>query len=148
VSSAAWGFTGVVAGGLLTVLGQTAAELLKSRVASRERRERRQQLAREHQRETIVLLFAALAGYRKALNRDRSLTIPTPQSEAELTSARVAYQAVVHRVSDQAARSAVQAWESEALLWFQRDDEGRAERESSTWDVAMKALGEANRATE
>ena len=58
------------------------------------------------------------------------------------------YQAVVHRVSDQAARSAVQAWEREALLWFQRDDEGRAERESSTWDVAMKALGEANRATE
>lgn len=148
MSSAAWGFTGVVVGGLLTVLGQTVAELLKARVASRERRERRQQLAREHQRETIVALHAALAAYRGALTKDRSLTIPTPQSESELTSARVAYQAVVHRVADEGARNAVQAWEREALLWFQRDDQGRAERESSSWDAAMLALGEANRATE
>jgi len=148
MSGSVWGFIGVVVGGVLTIGGQTIAELVKANVAARERTARRQQLAREHQRETLVALHGALAAYRAALNRDAGLTLPTPESEFELSEARVSYQAVIHRVSDRAARVAVQAWEREALSWFQRDDSGTAERESSTWDDAMLALGEANRATE
>jgi hypothetical protein len=42
----------------------------------------------------------------------------------------------------------VQAWERQALLWFQDDDEGTAALEATTWTAAVEAVGLAVRATE
>ena len=143
-----WGFLGVVVGGVLTIGGQATAELIKARVVTRQQQERRAQLAREHQRATLVGLSDAMKVYRQALERDKAQLLPTRRSETALARARIEYQALVYRVSDAPAREAVQAWERQALLWFQDDDEGTAALEATTWTAAVEAVGLAVRATE
>lgn len=143
-----WGFVGVVVGGLLTIGGQATAELIKARVAGRDQELRRAQLSREHQRATMVGLSDAMKSYRRALERDRSQLLPSRRSDMALAEARSDYQALVYRVTDDAARSAVQAWERQALLWFGDDDDGTAAREAAAWTTAFQALGSAVRATE
>lgn len=143
-----WGFFGVVAGGVLTIGGQTTAELIKARVATRQQQERRAQLAREHQRATLVALAEAMKVYRQALEHDRSQLLPSKRSETALSLARIEYQSLVYRVSDAPARSAVQQWERQALSWFQDDDAGTAALEATTWAAAVEAVGLAVRATE
>ena len=143
-----WGFLGVVVGGVLTIGGQATAELIKARVVTRQQHERRAQLAREHQRATLVALTDAMKVYRQALERDREQLLPSRRSDTALALARIEYEALVHRVSDEPARSAVQQWEREALRWFGDDDDGTASREATTWTAAVEAVGLAVRATE
>lgn len=143
-----WGFLGVVVGGVLTIGGQATAELIKARVVPRQQQERRAQLAREHQRATLVALADAMKVYRQALERDKAQLLPTRRSETALDRARIEYQALVYRVSDAPAREAVQVWERQALLWFQDDDDGTAALEATTWTTAVEAVGLAVRATE
>ncbi len=143
-----WGFVGVVVGGLLTIGSQATAELIKARVAGQDQRERRAQLSREHQRATLVGLSDAMKAYRRALERDRQQLLPSRRSDIALAEARSDYQALVYRVTDDDARSAVQAWEHQALLWFGDDDDGTAAREADAWTAAFRALGDAVRATD
>jgi hypothetical protein len=143
-----WGFLGVVVGGVLTIGGQATAELIKARVVTRQQQERRAQLAREHQRATLIGLADAMKVYRQALERDKGQLLPSKRSETALAQARIEYQALVYRVADAPARSAVQQWEQQALLWFQDDDEGTAALEAATWVAAVEAVGLAVRATE
>ncbi len=143
-----WGFLGVVVGGVLTIGGQATAELIKARVTTRQQQERRAQLGREHQRATLVALADAMKVYRQALERDREQLLPSRRSDTALALARIESQALVYRVSDAPAREAVQAWERQALLWFQDDDEGTAALEATTWTAAVEAVGLAVRATE
>lgn len=148
VDAAVWGFIGVVAGGILTVGGQATAELIKGKVATRERQDRRAQLSREFQRSTLIDVQAAMTAYRAALGRDGRQTVPSADSEEQLTAARATYQTLLHRVSSTTARDAVQAWEAEALRWFQKDDLGSAGRETTSWLEAMRQTGAAIRDTE
>jgi hypothetical protein len=143
-----WGFLGVVVGGVLTIGGQATAELIKAKVVTRQQHERRAQLAREHQRATLVGLSDAMKVYRQALERDKGQLLPSKKSETALAQARIEYQALVYRVADASARSAVQEWERQALLWFQDDDDGTAALEAATWVTAVEAVGLAVRATE
>jgi hypothetical protein len=143
-----WGFLGVVVGGVLTIGGQATAELIKARVVTRQQQERRAQLAREHQRATLVGLADAMKVYRQALERDKAQLLPSKRSETALALARIEYQALVYRVADAPAREAVQQWERQALLWFQDDDAGTAALEATTWVAAVEAVGLAVRATE
>jgi hypothetical protein len=148
VDAAWWGFLGVVVGGVLTIGGQATAELIKARVATRQQQERRAQLAREHQRATLVALADAMKVYRQALERDKGQLLPSKRSDTALAEARIEYQTLVYRVSDASARSAVQQWQRQALLWFGDDDDGTAALEAATWTVAVEAMGLAVRATE
>lgn len=148
MDAAWWGFLGVVVGGLLTIGGQATAELIKARVATRQQQERRAQLAREHQRATLVALTDAMKVYRQALERDKEQLLPSRRSDTALALARIEYEALVHRVSDPAARTAVQQWERQALLWFGDDDDGTAAEEAAAWTAAVEAAGLAVRATE
>lgn len=143
-----WGFVGVLVGGLLTVGGQATAEQLKNKAATNERRERRDQLSRELQRATLIDLQAAMAAYRAALVADSAARVPARDTDEELARARSTYQTLLHRVSADAVRDAAQAWEREALLWFQQDDRGSASEEARTWLSSVRAAGEAIRATE
>jgi len=143
-----WGFVGVVVGGLLTIGGQATAELIKARVAGQDQQQRREQLSREHQRATMVGLADAMKAYRRALDRDHAQLLPSRRSDMALAEARSDYQALVFRVTDAAARAAVQDWEREALLWFGDDDHGTASREAEAWTAAFRVLGAAVRATE
>lgn len=148
VGAGVWAFIGVVVGGLLTIAGQATAELVKARVATRERQDRRDQLSREFQRETMIRLQAAMAEYRDALSRYGSQVVPTTQVDDQLSRARVGYQMLVHRVSSSSARTAVQVWEAAALRWFQPDDSGTASQEAEAWTTAMRLTSEAIRATD
>lgn len=148
MEAAVWGFLGVVVGGALTVVGQATAEAVKARFATAERQERRNQLSREFQRATMLELLDKMAAYRAALARDMSQELPSPDSEAQQAAARTAYQMLVHRVSATGVRGAAQAWETEALRWFQRDDRGSAAQEAATWLTAMRLTGEAIRQTD
>lgn len=148
MSAGMWAFIGVTVGGILTIVGQATAELLKSRVASRDRQDRRTQLARQFQRETAIGLQSALAEYRAALRRFGVEVDPPAAADERLAAARVGYQMLLHRVSSEPARAAVQAWETAALDWFQSDDAGTAASEAETWLKAMRLLGSAIRATE
>ena len=131
-----WGFLGVVIGGVLTIGGQATAELIKARVSTRQQLERRAQLAREHQRGTLVALGAAMQDYRQALERDRSQLLPSRRSDEALAEARVGFQTLVYRVSDGPARAAVQEWALQAVRYFNEDDRGTAALEADTWLAA------------
>lgn len=148
MAGAVWGFVGVVVGGLLTVTGQAVAETIKARVASRELRERRSQVAREVQRETLMRLQEAMAEYRRMLSRYDVRGTPSQEDEDRLSDARIAYQMLLHRVASSTARDAVRSWETSALLWFQGDERGRANDEAEAWATAMRLTGEAIRAAE
>lgn len=148
MGAATWGFIGVVAGGLLTVISQAVAEIIKARVALRDIRERRAQMARELQRETLIRLVDAMADYRRVVARYDFHRIPPPADEDQLAAARVAYQMMLHRVASSAARDAVRTWETAALRWFQRDERGTAHGEAEAWATAMRLAGEAIRGTE
>jgi hypothetical protein len=148
LETATWAFIGVVAGGLLTIMGQAVAEVIKAHVAMRDIRERRAQVARELQRETLTRLLDAVADYRRALSRYDFRRFPSQDDEGQLASARVAYQMMLHRVSSASARDAVRSWETAALYWFQGDERGTANDEAEAWATAMRLTGEAIRATE
>ncbi|WP_324273558.1 hypothetical protein [Blastococcus brunescens] len=148
MGSGVWGFVGVIVGGLLTVGGQTIAELLKARAAGTERSERRAQLSREFQRSTLIELQVAMAAYRAALAEDARQSLPGRDLEELLAAARSRYQTLLHRVSSSEVRDAVQGWETQALLWFQRDDRASASDEAGAWLSAVRSAGEAIRATE
>ena len=148
MSTAVWGFIGVVVGGLLTVAAQATAEFLRGRVAARDRQDRRDLASREFQRETLIELQAAMADYRAALDRDKSQILPLRSTEQQVAAARARYQMLVHRVSSSPAREAALAWEVAALPWFQGDDSGTAAAEADAWETAMRVTGEAVRATD
>ena len=148
MSTAVWGFIGVVVGGLLTVAAQATAEFLKARAAARARQEQRARATREFQRDTLIELQAAMAGYRAALERDRSQLLPLRSTEAQVSATRSRFQMLVHRVSSSHAREAALAWEAEALSWFQGDDSGTAAAEAEAWETAMRVTGEAVRDTD
>ncbi|WP_448609453.1 hypothetical protein [Geodermatophilus sp. URMC 60] len=148
MSTAVWGFIGVVVGGLLTVAAQATAESLRARAAARARQEQRERASREFQRDTLIELQAAMADYRAALVRDRSQLLPLRSTEQQLSAARARYQMLVHRVSSSAARETALAWEAAALPWFQGDDSGTASAEAEAWATAMRVTGEAVRAAD
>lgn len=148
MAGAVWGFIGVVVGGLLTVTGQAVAETIKARVASRELRERRAQVAREIQRETLTRLQEAMAEYRRVLSRYDFRGTPSHEEEDRLSDARVGYQMLLHRAASPTARDAVRSWETSALFWFQGDERGSANDEAEAWATAMRLTGEAIRAAE
>ena len=148
MSTAVWGVIGVVVGGVLTVVAQATAESVKAHVATRDRQERRAQVAREFQRSTLIELQAAMADYRAALSRDRSQLLPSRGTEAQLSAARSAFQMLVHRVSSAPARDAALAWVIAALPWFQGEDSATAAAEADAWETAMRVTGEAIRATD
>ena len=148
MSTAAWAFIGVIAGGLLTVAAQATAEALKARAAARARQAQRERATREFQRDTLIELQAGMADYRAALERDRSQLLPLRSTEAQLSAARSRFQMLVHRVSSSPAREAALAWEAAALPWFQGDDCGTASAEAEAWETAMRVTGEAVRATD
>lgn len=148
MSAGVWGLIGVVVGGVLTLAGQTIAELVKAGVAKRDRQDRRDQMSREFQRETLTHLQEAMAGYRQVLSRYDFDRQPPLEAENQVAAARAAYQMLLHRVSSSAARDAVRSWETAALYWFQRDDRGSASDEAEAWATAMRLTGEAIRATE
>ena len=142
MSAGFWGFIGVVVGGLLTVFGQSVAELIKARVAARDLGERRAQVARELQRDTVTRLQETMASYRRELSRYDVQGDPSAQADEQLSGARVAYQMLLHRVADESARDAVRAWETAALYWFQHDERGSASSEAEAWASAMRLTGE------
>ncbi len=148
MSTAVWGFIGVVVGGLLTVAAHATAESLKARAAARARQEQRERALQEFQRETLIELQAAMADYREALTRDKSQILPSRATDTQLSAARSRYQMLVHRVSSSAAREAALAWEEAALPWFQGDDCGTAAAEADAWSTAMRVTGEAVRAAD
>jgi hypothetical protein len=148
VSTAVWGFIGVVVGGLLTVAAQATAEFLRGRVAARDRQDRRDRAWRQFQRETLIDLQAAMAEYREALTRDKSQILPSRALDLQLSAARSRYQMLVHRVVSSTAREAALAWEAAALPWFPGDDDATASAEADAWEVAMRVTGEAVRATD
>lgn len=112
MAAAVWGFIGVVVGGLLTVTGQAVAETIKARVATHELGERRAQMARERQRETLIGLQEAMADYRRTLSRYDVSRTPSQEAEDRLSDARVAHQLLLHRVASSSARDAVRSWET------------------------------------
>ncbi len=148
MSTAVWGFIGVVVGGLLTVAAQATAEFLRGRVAARDRQDRREFAWREFQRATLIELQAAMADYRAALERDKSQILPSRSTDTQLSAARARYQMLVYRVSSSPARQAALEWQVAALPWFQGDDSGTASAEAEAWETAMRVTGEAVRATD
>ena len=143
MSSSVWGFIGVLVGGLFTFAGTAWAEQRKAGAAREDRREKRDQLAREFQRETLVRLQEAMGTYRDALVAYEQEDRPSAHEDRAVSRARVGFQMLVHRVSAAPTRTAVLAWEAEALAWFQEDDGGTAAREAGAWDAAMRSTGAA-----
>jgi hypothetical protein len=148
VDAGTWGFIGVVVGGVLTLTGQMAAELIKGRIAKSDRVDRRAQLSREFQRETVTRLQEVMAAYRQELSRYDFRQTPSQEAEDRLAASRVACQMLLHRVSSSTARDAVRSWETSALYWFQGDERGSANDEAEAWVTAMRLTGEAVRAAE
>jgi hypothetical protein len=134
---------GVIIGGLLTVGGQFTAEMLKSRVASSERQDRRSATAREYQRQALTQLEQDALAYRRALVENERQEEPTVGSEDQLRLTRAAYEAALYRVEEADCRSRFLAWEKAAVAWSQ--EEGPAINEATTWRTAMEAGGAAIR---
>lgn len=138
----------VALGGGLTLLGTSLVELLKSRSSSKQRREDRQNTAREVMRTAIHELQTAAANYQATLRRyERALQEEqpiTPQLDDELGERRAAFQLLVYRVPA-SPRDAMLAWEQAAVNWSQQ--EASAAIETQRWEDAMRACGFAIRAS-
>lgn len=140
----------VVLGGVLTLAGTGLAELVRSREASKERRERRAELRREYNRDVLDQLQTAASSYQKALVAYRleaevappGADVPAAVDE-QLRSARTSFQALLYRV-DVKVTAALVAWEVQAVELSQ--GEGSSALESTRWEEAMKASGAAVRA--
>lgn len=147
MTTAVWGFIGVVVGGLLTVTGQATAEWIKAKFARQEREDRRHQLAREFQREATVGLQRSMADYKAALIAYRSAPRSDTAANSAFARARAEFQILVHRVDDGPTRDAAHRWEDEALAWYLDDDHGTAAREDTAWARVMQLSGKAIRDT-
>jgi hypothetical protein len=138
-------FWGVIVGGLLTIGGQVAAELLKSRVASKERQDRRDAIAREYRRQAAARLAEAAVAYQHALVENERSPASSPAIEDQLRATRTAFQSALYRVDSQDCRGRFIAWEKAAVSWS--NDEGPHINETSTWQKAVEAAGAAERDT-
>ena len=139
----------VLLGGALTLAGTGLTELVRSREASKDRRERRGEMRREYNRDILDQLQTAASLYQKSLiaygiaARELASGESVPAAIDEtLRAARATFQALLYRV-DPKVTAALTAWENAAVNLSQ--DEGGSALESSSWDNAMRVSGVAVR---
>lgn len=138
----------VVLGGGITLTGTVVTQCVVVWLARGERNESRRAAAEQYDRAALESVQEAAKAYRNALvayGRELTATNNTTEAtERALQTARMDYQALVHRL-DPAVVAQLAQWEQVAVRWSQGD--GSAAAEDAEWNAAMKACGAAVRAT-
>jgi hypothetical protein len=140
MTAALWG---VVLGGLLTIAGQTVAELLKARAQEQEREAGRQADARSFHREALELATAAATELKAVLVEYEGVGAPTPQLELRFRQSTSEFERLVPRVTSARVRGLLNTWKEAATSWSNGD--ATQETEGRAWKAAVDACGEAVR---
>lgn len=131
---------GVIIGGLLTIAGQGAAEMIRARVAAQGRDEFRDRVRRKFHLEALEDLETAAIRLHDVLVEYQSVDLPDEDLEAKLREATSLFDAAVPRVEAADVRQKMQVWRNTAVRWVNDDD--TAAHEQRAWADALDACGQ------
>ena len=140
MSAALWG---VIIGGLLTIGGQTVAELLKARAQRQGREAERENFRREFHREALELATESAKELLAVLVEYEAAGVPSDPLELRFRQATSEFERLVPRISSDQVRSLLAAWQKAAVAWA--NSEGLQKTENDAWKAAVEACGKAVR---
>lgn len=140
VNAALWG---VIIGGLLTIGGQTVAELLKAQAQSKARNAERETARRDFHREALELATESAVGLQAVLVEYEAAGVIPDELELRLRQAISEFERLVPRVASDRVRSLLSKWEDVAVKWA--NSEALQTEESAAWKAAVEACGTATR---